>query len=131
MKKHIALLIQEEISFDELPDRIKKKIGKYNSIKNSKTFYYWDKMGNPTKRAVDELTELDDDICDLVDVFIADRQEEIDRIADEEAKKLLLAQETERLELERINIEEAEKIKQEKININKNSQKGFWETLFG
>ena len=132
MKRHKALLIEENLTFDELPERIKKKIQKYNSIENSNTFYYRDKKGKPTKRASEELTDLDDDICELVDVFIAEREETINSEADREAQRieqerLAELQESQSLEQERL----AEIEKQKTIQPKPTQEKGFWETLFG
>jgi transcriptional regulator with XRE-family HTH domain len=115
MAKHKALLIQEGLTFDELSDRIKTKIQRYNNIENSKEFRYRSaKTGMLTAKAISEMEELDNDICDLVDVFVSDREDEINRVENERI-------EAERIEQQRLADEEAERVRLEQEEINKNN----------
>lgn len=72
MKRHTAILAHEELTFDTLPSRIQKKILKYNSIETSNSIVYKHHSGVTTKRYAEELTDLDDDICDLLYDHISD-----------------------------------------------------------
>jgi len=78
MIKHRALLVQEALNFDELPDRIKRKILKYNSIFDSNSIMYKQK-GEFTKKATEELSDLDEDLCELISDFVYDKQEAIEK----------------------------------------------------
>jgi transcriptional regulator with XRE-family HTH domain len=135
MAKHKALLIQEGLTFDELSDRIKTKIQRYNNIENSKEFRYRSaKTGILTAKAIAEMEELDNDICDLVDVFVSERDDEIDRVEKEHI-------ETQRIEQQRLADEEAERIRLEQEEADKNNpppppapeqpkQESFFDWLF-
>jgi len=120
--KHKALLVQEGLTLDQLPEKIKRKMLRYNSIENSNSFYYRTKDKKLTKKAIDELDELDEDICELIDVFLVQKQSEIERLEQErlaaeqaEAERL----ENERLESERLQQEEANRIATEEAEKQK------------
>jgi transcriptional regulator with XRE-family HTH domain len=135
MAKHKALLIQEGLTFDELSDRIKTKIQRYNNIENSKEFRYRNaKTGMLTAKAIAEMEELDNDICDLVDVFVSERDDEIDRVEKEHI-------EAQQIEQQRLAYEEAERIRLEQEEADKNNplpppapeqpkQESFFDWLF-
>lgn len=115
MSKFKVLMLQEELTVETMPERIRKKIGQHDAIENGKGLAYRNlKTGVMHQKCIDQMAELDEDICDLIYDYIAETEEaEYKRL--EEQSKQQQSQEAEEAERQRLlDEEEAERQNQRK-----------------
>ncbi|HAT80682.1 MAG TPA: hypothetical protein DCS17_04585 [Flavobacterium sp.] len=77
-QKHKTLILQEKLNVAELPDKIRLRIEKFESIINSNAAVYKNKFKDNelTSKAITDLNDLDEVIVDYIYAYLSEKEEE-------------------------------------------------------